>query len=135
METSDRGPAPGHGGDDDAGAWTADRTEETRARLHALRAEAAERLVGLGDARTDVVDAARGANVDDEHDPEGATIAFERAQLEALAADARRRLADVDAALARLDAGTYGTCAVGGEPLAAARLAARPTATTCVRHA
>ncbi|MFC8190600.1 TraR/DksA family transcriptional regulator [Cellulomonas sp. NPDC057328] len=106
-----------------------------RARLLELRAEAADRLASLGAARTDVVDAARGANVDDEHDPEGATIAFERAQLEALAADAGRRLVEVDAALARLDAGTYGTCAVGGEPIDAGRLVARPTATTCVRHA
>ena len=34
-----------------------------------------------------------------------------------------------------LDDGTYGTCAVGGEPIPAERLAARPTATTCVAHA
>jgi len=105
-----------------------------RGLLVALRADAVARLGGLGDARQDVVDAARGANVDDEHDPEGATIAFERAQLEALAADARRRLDDVDAALARLDAGTYGICTVGGEPIDDARLAARPTATVCVAH-
>jgi RNA polymerase-binding transcription factor DksA len=106
-----------------------------RARLHQLRSEVAERLAALGDARADVVEGAHGANVDDEHDPEGATIAFERAQLEALASDARSRLAEVDAALARLDAGTYGRCAVGGEPIDPERLAARPTATTCVQHA
>ena len=82
-----------------------------------------------------MVDAARGANVDDEHDPEGATIAFERAQLETLAGDARAALAEVDAALGRLDDGTYGTCTVGGEPIPAERLAARPTAATCVAHA
>ncbi len=106
-----------------------------RERLEALRADALARLAGLGEAHGDVVDAARGANVDDEHDPEGATIAFERAQLEALAADTRRRLDEVDAALARLAAGTYGLCEVGGEPLDEARLDARPTARTCVRHA
>ncbi|GIG38810.1 TraR/DksA family transcriptional regulator [Cellulomonas phragmiteti] len=110
--------------------------DDARARelLLALRADALGRLTGLGDAHRDVVDAARGANVDDEHDPEGATIAFERAQLEALAAGAHQRLTEVDAALARLAAGTYGTCAVGGEPLDDARLEARPTATTCVAH-
>ncbi|WP_051681760.1 TraR/DksA C4-type zinc finger protein [Cellulomonas sp. HZM] len=100
-----------------------------------MRAEAVQRLAGLGSARADVVDAARDANVDDEHDPEGATIAFERAQLEALAADARGQLAEIDAALARLADGTYGRCAVGGEPIAPGRLAARPTATTCMEHA
>ncbi|UZN04126.1 TraR/DksA family transcriptional regulator [Cellulomonas sp. S1-8] len=108
--------------------------EHARGLLLGLRDDAVGRLAGLGDAHQEVVDAARGSNVDDEHDPEGATIAFERAQLEALAADARRRLVEVDAALARLAAGTYGTCAVGGEPIDDARLEARPTATTCVAH-
>lgn len=108
---------------------------ETRRRLLALRAAVEARLAGVTTSRSDVVDAARGANVDDEHDPEGATIAFERAQLEALAGDARVALAEVDAALARLDDGTYGICAVGGEPIPAERLAVRPTATTCVQHA
>jgi len=106
-----------------------------RERLAALRADAVERLAGLRGSKDDLVDAARDSNVDDEHDPEGATIAFERAQVDALAGDAAARLADIDAALARLDAGTYGICAVGGEPIDPERLAARPTATTCVRHA
>ncbi|MBO0901216.1 TraR/DksA C4-type zinc finger protein [Cellulomonas sp. zg-ZUI222] len=108
--------------------------DRARALLLELRRDAVARLSGLGDAHQDVVDAARGANVDDEHDPEGATIAFERAQLEALADGAHRRLAEVDAALGRLADGTYGTCAVGGEPIDDARLEARPTATTCVAH-
>ncbi|MBO3096346.1 TraR/DksA family transcriptional regulator [Cellulomonas dongxiuzhuiae] len=108
--------------------------ERARELLEALRADALGRLTGVGDARQDVVDAARDANVDDEHDPEGATIAFERAQLDALGAAASRRLVEVDAALARVAAGTYGTCAVGGEPIDDARLEARPTATTCVEH-
>lgn len=109
--------------------------EDVRARLLALRAEAVERAAGLGAAKSDLVAASWGANIDDEHDPEGQTIAFERAQVDALATDARLRLAEVDAALDRLAAGTYGTCAVGGEPIDPARLLARPTATTCVEHA
>ncbi|OZB48411.1 MAG: molecular chaperone DnaK [Cellulomonas sp. 14-74-6] len=108
---------------------------EARGRLLALRAAVEARLAGVTTSRSDVVDAARGSNVDDEHDPEGATIAFERAQLEALAGDARVALAEVDAALARLDDGSYGICTVGGEPIPAERLAVRPTATTCVQHA
>lgn len=105
------------------------------ARLEELRAEAFERLEGLRASKTDLVDAARDANVDDEHDPEGATIAFERAQVDALAADVEKRLAEIDAAEARLAAGTYGLCVVGGEPIDEARLEARPTATTCLAHA
>jgi RNA polymerase-binding protein DksA len=79
-----------------------------------------------------VVAASRASNADDEHDPEGATIAFERQQVVALLEQARRRLADVEAALARRDAGDYGTCQACGRPIAAERLAARPAAGTCI---
>ena len=79
-----------------------------------------------------MVAASRDTNADDEHDPEGATIAFERAQLAALRRQAADHLAEVGAALGRLDGGTYGYCAGCGEPIAAARLEARPTARTCV---
>jgi DnaK suppressor protein len=75
------------------------------------------------------------SNADDEHDPEGQTIAFERSQLAALTEQARQRLAGLDRAAARLAAGTYGTCEVCAEPIDPARLDARPTATTCVVHA
>jgi DnaK suppressor protein len=69
---------------------------------------------------------------DDEHDPEGHTIAFERQQVAALLRDARSHLADVDDALARVAASSYGTCESCGGPIAAARLAARPAARTCI---
>ena len=79
-----------------------------------------------------VVAASRASNADDEHDPEGATIAFERQQVAALLEQARRRLADVDAAVTAVDAGTYGRCQSCGEPIAPERLAARPAARTCI---
>ncbi|MFG2110821.1 TraR/DksA family transcriptional regulator [Micromonospora chersina] len=69
------------------------------------------------------------------HDPEGATIAFERAQVAVLLAGARRRLAELDAALERLDAGRYGRCERCGLPIPAERLAVRPSARTCVSRA
>ncbi len=80
----------------------------------------------------EVVAASRDTNADDEHDPEGATIAFERSQIDTLIRQADRTLAEVDAALARLDAGTYGRCEVCGRPIDPARLEVRPTARTCV---
>jgi RNA polymerase-binding protein DksA len=80
----------------------------------------------------EVVDASRASNADDEHDPEGATIAFERQQVVALLDQARRRLADVEAALERWDAGRYGICENCGRPIAADRLVARPAARTCI---
>jgi DnaK suppressor protein len=79
-----------------------------------------------------VVAASRSSNADDEHDPEGATIAFERQQVAALLEQARSRLADVDAALVRRDAGGYGDCETCGRPIAPERLAARPAARTCI---
>lgn len=80
----------------------------------------------------DFVVASRDSNADDEHDPEGATIAFERAQVETLLRDATHRLDELEAARARLRAGTYGTCERCGQPIAAGRLEARPAARRCV---
>ena len=79
-----------------------------------------------------VVAASESSNADDEHDPEGATIAFERQQTAALLEQARRRLADIDAALARRETGNYGVCEGCGRPIGAERLAARPSARTCI---
>jgi DnaK suppressor protein len=76
--------------------------------------------------------ASRDSNADDEHDPEGATIGFERAQLTALLAAARKRVAEVDDALGRVDAATYGVCERCGQPIAEERLAARPFARFCI---
>jgi DnaK suppressor protein len=45
---------------------------------------------------------------------------------------AERRLAEIDAALERLVAGTYGVCEVCGRPIPRARLEVRPMAQTCV---
>lgn len=78
------------------------------------------------------VEASRDTNADDEHDPEGSTIAFERAQVGAVILSADRRLADITAALARLDAGSYGGCECCGLPIPRERLAVRPTARACV---
>jgi RNA polymerase-binding transcription factor DksA len=72
------------------------------------------------------------AATDDEHDPEGATIAFERAQVSALLDRARAHLAEVDRAAARLAAGTYGICELCGRPIATERLAALPATATCI---
>ncbi|MDQ1713360.1 MAG: DnaK suppressor protein [Frankiaceae bacterium] len=93
------------------------------------------RLAALTGDFDAVVAASRDTNADDEHDPEGATIAFERSQVGALVRQAREHLAEVDAAVDRLHAGTYGVCERCGRPIAPARLEARPVARTCVVHA
>src|ERR1700689_1101754 len=82
-----------------------------------------------------IAEAASAGGTDDEHDPEGATLAFERQHTAALLDQAREQLAAVDAALARLAAGRYGVCDRCGQPIGEDRLAARPAALTCVRCA
>ena len=104
-------------------------------RLEAERRQALSRLAGLTDDFDEVVAASRDTNADDEHDPEGATIAFERSQVSALVRQVRGHLAEIDAAYQRLGDGTYGTCEGCGQPIAPARLEARPSARTCIRCA
>ena len=105
------------------------------ARLLADRSETASRLAGLERDFAGLVESARQANSDDEHDPEGATLAFERQHLAALIDQARLRLTGIDAALGRIEDGSYGRCERCGGPIGAPRLDARPAATTCVRCA
>jgi DnaK suppressor protein len=103
-----------------------------RGRLLAARSEVVARVAAHAEDVAAIIAASDGANSDDEHDPEGATIAFERAQALALGESSRRRLEEVDAALARLDTGQFGRCVVCGRVIDAGRLAARLTANTCI---
>ena len=100
--------------------------------LDAERAAVLAQIAALTGEFDSVVDASRDSNDDDEHDPEGATIAFERQQVAALLESAQRRLADVEAALERRAAGGYGVCETCGRPIDPERLAARPAARTCI---
>jgi RNA polymerase-binding transcription factor DksA len=81
----------------------------------------------------DVIASASSTTADDEHDPEGATIGFERAQAQALLDQAIAAVGELDAALSRQQAGTYGRCADCGEPIGDERRAARPAALRCIR--
>jgi DnaK suppressor protein len=99
------------------------------------RAETSARIEALERDLAHVVAASELVPHDDEHDPEGATIAYDRAQLGAVLEQARQHLRAVDAALARVVAGTYGNCAACGQPIALERLAVRPATETCIRCA
>ncbi|GIF23731.1 RNA polymerase-binding transcription factor DksA [Actinoplanes tereljensis] len=103
-----------------------------RDELLRLRASAAAEAATLAGDLEALFAASRDSNADDEHDPEGATIGFERAQLTALLAAARDRIAEVDDALHRVDTATYGLCERCGQPIAAERLAIRPFARRCM---
>ncbi|MGK5680892.1 TraR/DksA family transcriptional regulator [Actinoplanes sp. URMC 104] len=103
-----------------------------RRALEGLRAQAEAEIATLDADLKALFEASRDDNADDEHDPEGATIAYERAQLTAVLAAARQQLAAVEGALDRLDAGEYGVCSVCGREIPGERLEIRPFATTCV---
>jgi DnaK suppressor protein len=94
-----------------------------------------ERLAGLRREYDEVVAAAEGANGDDEHDPEGSTIAYERSQIAAFITQAEEHLAEIEAAQRRIADGTYGLCQMCGDAIPEGRLEARPTARTCMAHA
>lgn len=100
--------------------------------LQAERASTTAQIAALTRDLAGIIEASSSVATDDEHDPEGSTIAFERAQVAALLARARGRLDDLDWALDRLDEGTYGTCERCRRAIAVERLAARPASRTCI---
>ncbi|WP_244417439.1 TraR/DksA family transcriptional regulator [Streptomyces hygroscopicus] len=107
--------------------WTAaaERIAEDRA--------STERLIGSLTRLWDgVVEAASLTANDVEHDPEGATVAFERAHLRDMVKQAHADLDDLDRAAQRIAGGTYGSCERCGGPISSGRLTARPTARTCI---
>jgi RNA polymerase-binding protein DksA len=59
-------------------------------------------------------------------------VTAERGELEALAGTLSDTLQEIEHALAKLDAGTYGVCEECGGPIAEARLEAKPAARLCI---
>lgn len=108
-----------------------------RSRLNTDRERALQRIAGLDREFAAIVASASegSAGSDDEHDPEGATLAFERQHTAALLAQAREQLAAIDAALRKITSGTYEICDICGEPIGTERLAARPASLICIRCA
>jgi DnaK suppressor protein len=107
----------------------------TRGLLLAERARARTRAAALDREFAGIAAAASEAGTDDEHDPEGVTLAFERQHTAALLAQALEQIAEIDAAIGRLEEGTYGVCVKCGQPVGRDRLAARPAAATCIQCA
>jgi RNA polymerase-binding protein DksA len=105
---------------------------DPRRLLEVERKETLARLAGLTGDYDAVVAASRDSTADDEHDPEGATIAFERSQIGAFVEQVRQHLAEIDAAVERIESGRYGTCERCGAVISEARLEARPVARTCI---
>src|SRR5437763_13438307 len=105
---------------------------DERAGLDTERAATHRRPEPLSGDVDAVIEAANDVATDDEHDPEGATIAFERARVGALLEQARVHLGDIEDALRRIEDGRYGRCEICLQQIGAERLAARPVARTCI---
>jgi RNA polymerase-binding transcription factor DksA len=74
------------------------------------------------------------AGIDYNHLGDTASATFDRELDEGVGERAQQIIEEIDAALRRLDDGTYGRCEVGGEPIPVERLRAIPWARRCVAH-
>lgn len=113
------------------------KPEQARSRLNTDRDQVLDRIADLQREFTAIVTSTSegSAGNDDEHDPEGATVAFERQHIVALLVQARGHLAAIDVALEKLESGKYEICDMCDGPIGEERLAARPASLICVRCA
>ena len=103
----------------------------TRAALESERVVALDRVQAMTSEVAGLAGDAADANGDDEHDPEGSTVAYERARVAALLAEAKSNLRDLDLALEKLAAGSYAVCESCGGTIPPERLEALPAARRC----
>ena len=104
--------------------------ERLRKELEAERATVLDELTELGaDPYSEKVSPIAGV---DDNFADSAAATSERAEALAFVDTARERLAEADAAIARMDEGEYGTCVDCGQEIPTARLEARPMSIRCV---
>jgi DnaK suppressor protein len=102
---------------------------DLRASLERERSDLMARLaeMGLSDGASDLFFDANFAD--------SSQVTAERGEVEALAGSLRESLGDVEAALVKLDHGSFGTCEGCGQPISPARLEAKPAARRCMECA
>ena len=104
-----------------------------RAELKARRGAYREQVERLTAAADELAQAGEAPDLGDEQGfAEADSLQVERDRVLSLTAQARNRIDQVDAALRRLDTGTYGGCRSCRRPIPVARLEAVPEATQCV---
>lgn len=100
-------------------------TVEFRALLHQEREQLVAKLAELGFGQD-------GGLPYDTNFADSSQVNAERGEAEALAAPLREALKDVDDALGRIDAGTYGLCLRCSAPIGSDRLEAMPATRYCI---
>lgn len=101
---------------------------DLRRELEAEKAQLSRRLADLGFGGS-------GSLSFDQNFADSSQVTAERAEVEALATSLQESLAEVEEALAKFDAGTYGKCESCGQDIAPARLEAAPAARLCINCA
>lgn len=95
------------------------------------------RLIDLRDVEQRTHDDAAGGDgvaEADQHRADAPSETFEREKEESIVASLEQQIADIDAALARIDDGSYGRCVVCGKDIGEERLAGRPATPYCIEH-
>ena len=103
--------------------------------IAAARARTIRQVAALEEALRSIVDGAELTSTDDEHDPEGATIAYERAQTIALLRQARDDLVHLEQTAVRLARDGHIRCVGCDRPIPLERTVALPTTQRCVECA
>jgi DnaK suppressor protein len=106
--------------------------EQARERLLAERDRVTAELDELRDDLGTSLEEATDEDGIDSHPADSATETLDREVEQGLEDNAERLLAAIDAALKRVEDGTYGICERCGRPIDAARLEALPHATKCI---
>jgi DnaK suppressor protein len=101
---------------------------DLRRELEAEKAQLNRRLAELGYGGS-------GSLSFDHNFADSSQVTAERAEVEALATSLQESLAEVEDALAKFEAGTYGKCESCGQDIAPARLEAAPAARLCINCA
>jgi DnaK suppressor protein len=108
---------------------------QVRAAIVAELTRAEEQAASLSRQFEEIVGAAELSNTDDEHDPEGSTIAFERSQVSALLNQAGHDVAALQLTLTSVDDHDFGLCERCAGPIGFERLVALPATHRCVECA
>lgn len=111
------------------------RTDEFEKLLLARKDEIVAGIDASGAELLSIRSSRTSTNADDEHDPEGSTLAADWSRIAGLRSEAVAQLNEVDRALERVHDGTYGVCLRCGRQIPVGRLRIRPWAEQCVECA